>query len=199
MKNERQFLVIDLDGFGGVERLCLGLRHDGDDRLAHMAYLVGRQQHVRTDEDRAAAGGMELHVVFGLRHRIVRNGVQPLGEVIGAAVRPDHARHDARCRKIHAANACMRVGRSHHCEVALTRRRKIIAEATGAGSEPGVLLARQGGADETKLRRRWLVHESSAERMAAPSIARSAVAQQRNICRSGMLSLSWRLRRRPLT
>src|SRR6266446_8995530 len=127
-----------------------------------MARPVGRQQHVRADEHGAAAGSVELHVVFGLRQRIVRNGLELIGEAIGAAIGPEYARHGARLRKIHAADARMRVGRTHHRKPALTRRAKVVAEAAGPGDEPGVFLASEWGADETKLR--WVVHGSDAGR-----------------------------------
>ena len=68
MDDERQHLVVDLDRLGGVERLRLRLGHHHRDRLADMARLVGRQQHVRADEDRAAAGracSFMSYLVFG--------------------------------------------------------------------------------------------------------------------------------------
>src|SRR5262249_61295504 len=102
-----------------------------------MARLVGRQQHVRTDEDAAATWAMELHVVSGFRYRIVRNRVQLVGEAIGAAVSPEHAGHHARLGEIHTADACMRVRRTHHGEPALSRRAEVVAEAAGPGYEPG--------------------------------------------------------------
>ncbi len=114
MKHERQFLVVDRNRFGGIERLRLRFGDHSGDRLAHMAHLVGWQQRVRADEHGAAAGSMELHVVFGFRQRIVRNRLELIGEAIGAAIGREHARHGVRFRKIHATDARMRVGRTHH-------------------------------------------------------------------------------------
>ncbi len=71
VQHERQFLVHDIDRLGGVERLRFGLRHHHGDGFADMARLVGGQQHMRADEDLAAAGPGELHVVARLRQRIV--------------------------------------------------------------------------------------------------------------------------------
>ncbi len=80
MQHEGQFLVAHLDRFGGVHRLRLGLRHHHGDGLADMARLVRGQQQMRADEHRAAARPGELHVEFGLRQRIVRNGLELVGE-----------------------------------------------------------------------------------------------------------------------
>ena len=52
MVDPGQHLVVDVDRFGGIERLRQRLRHHHRHRLADMARLVGGQQHVRADEDR---------------------------------------------------------------------------------------------------------------------------------------------------
>ena len=80
MQHERQHLVVDVDRLGGVERLRLGLGHHHGDGLADMARLVGRKQHVRADEHRAAPRRVQLHVEFGLRQRIVRDRTELVGE-----------------------------------------------------------------------------------------------------------------------
>jgi hypothetical protein len=67
MQHERQFVVDDVERLGGIERLRFGLRHHHGDGFADMARLVGGQQHMRADEDFAAAGAGELHVVARLR------------------------------------------------------------------------------------------------------------------------------------
>ena len=100
--DERQLFVVDLDRFGGVERLVLGFGDHHRHRLADMARLVGRQQHVRTDEHLAAARRVQLHVVAGLRQRIVRDRPELVGEAIGAGEHAEHALH--RCAR--AMNRC---------------------------------------------------------------------------------------------
>ena len=54
-QNERQLFVIDLDTLGRVERRRPGLGHDHCDGFTNVTHLVGRQQHVRPDENVAAA------------------------------------------------------------------------------------------------------------------------------------------------
>src|SRR5262249_7045360 len=93
--------------------------------------------------------------------RIVRNRLELVGEAISAAVGPEHARLGARLRKIDAADARMRVGRTHHREPALTGCANVVAEAAGPGDEPRVFLAGERGADGTKLQ--GLVHGSDAD------------------------------------
>ena len=159
VQHERQHLVVDVDRLGGVERLGLGLCHHHGDRLADMARLVRRKQHVRTDEQRAPLRRMQLHVEFCLRQRIMRDRMKPGGETVGAAERAEHARHRAGAGEIDAANARMRVRRAHDRGVALPRRVEVIAKAAGAGRQPRVLLAGQRMADETKLGGIRLFHE----------------------------------------
>jgi hypothetical protein len=96
--DERQFLVVDLDRLGGVERLVLGFGDHHRHRLTDMPRLVGRQQHVRTDEDLAAAGRVQLQVVASLRQRIVRDRAEIVGQAIGAGEHAEHAFHLARAR-----------------------------------------------------------------------------------------------------
>src|SRR5262249_5649376 len=90
-----------------------------------------------------------------------------IGEAIGAAISPEHSRHGARLGKIYAADARMRMGRTHYCKPALTGRAKIVAEAAGPGDEPRVFLASEWRADETELRRWWLVHPPHSAVMCA--------------------------------
>ena len=80
MQHEGQFLVHDIERLRGIERLRLRLRHHHGDGFADMARLVGGQQHMRADEDFAAAGAGELHVVARLRQRIVRDGAEAVGQ-----------------------------------------------------------------------------------------------------------------------
>ena len=67
MQHERQFLVGHLHRFRRVHRLRFGFGHHHGDGLADMPRFVRRQQQMRPDENRAAAGRGKLHVEFGLR------------------------------------------------------------------------------------------------------------------------------------
>ncbi len=155
MVDSGQQLVVDLDRFRGIERLRDGFGHDHRHRLADMARLVGRQQQVRADEDRPAAGTGELHVVSGLGQRIVRDGAEAVGQAIGAGEHAEHARHYFGARRIHAADAGMRVRGADHHRMSLAVEVKIVAEAAVAGDEPLVLLAGHRLADGAEAR---LVH-----------------------------------------
>ncbi len=88
-----QRLILDCHRFGGVERLRAGFGNDHRDRFADVAHLVGRQQDMRADEDLAAAGPMQFHVVFRLRQRIVRDGAELVGKTIGAGKDAENAGH----------------------------------------------------------------------------------------------------------
>ncbi len=81
-RHPRQFLIFDDDRLGRILRLCGGFGHDHRHRLADMAHLVGREQHLRADKDRAATGSGQLHVVAGRRHRAMRDRLKPVGEAI---------------------------------------------------------------------------------------------------------------------
>ena len=119
MQDERQFLIIHHDRLGGIERLGLGFRHHGGDRLADMACLVGGQQQVRADEHRAAARRMQLHVEFGFWQRIVRNGIEPGGQAISPAEGRNDAGQRARGGKVHVTDVRMWMRRPHHRQVTL--------------------------------------------------------------------------------
>ncbi len=149
VQDERQFLVVDHDRLGGIHRLRLGFGDDHGHRLADMARLVGRQQHVRTDEHRSAARGVQLHVEFGLRQRIVRDRVELVGETIGAGEDAEHAGHLPGRFTVDAANARMRIGRAHHRGVSLPLELEVVAEAAPAGDEPLILRPPDWFSDET--------------------------------------------------
>ena len=148
MQHEGKFLVTDFHCFGRIHGLRLGLRHHEGDGLADMACLVRGQQQMRADEDRAAAGAGELHVEFGLRQRIVRNGFELVGREIGAGEHAEHARHRLRRRSIDRDNARVRIGRAHHDRIGLAVEIEIVGEAAFAGDEPRVLGAGHGLADK---------------------------------------------------
>ena len=166
MQHEWQFLVAHLHRFGGIRRLRLGFRHHHGDRLADMARSVRGQQQMRADENRAAARRGELHVEFGLRHRIVRNGLEIVGYAIGAGEHPKHARHRVGPRRIDGDDARMRIGRAHHHRISLPVEREVVGKAALAGDEPRVLLARQRLADEAVsgfFRSCFIVHRVSGD------------------------------------
>jgi len=54
----------------------------------------------------------KAHNQIGRLHeaRIVRNGLEPVGNVVGAGEDSQCARHRQGCRFVHRANACMSVG-----------------------------------------------------------------------------------------
>ena len=63
-----------------------------------------------TKRDRIRAA--KAHNQIGRLHeaRIVRNGLEPVGNVVGAGEDSQCARHRQGCRFVHRANACMSVG-----------------------------------------------------------------------------------------
>ena len=75
-----------------------------------MAGLVSGQKHMRADEDRRAAGSGELHVIFGLGHRIMGDGLQPVGCDIRAGEDTEHTGHRQRRRLVDSHDPGMRVG-----------------------------------------------------------------------------------------
>ena len=157
--HERQFFVAHDQRFGGVERLRFGCGNDHRHRLADVAHPVRRQQHMRAGEHVAAARPGELHVEFGLGHRIVRNGRQAIGGAIGAGEDAEHARHGFRRRGIDGGYARMRMRRAHHRRIYLAVEIEIVGEAALAGDEPLVLFARQRFTNEAiPLRCSGVVH-----------------------------------------
>ena len=147
LDDERQLLVFDLDRLGGVHRLGARLRHHHRQRLADMARLVGRQQMMRPDEHRAAARRAELHVVFGRRHRRVRDRLEPVGANVRAGEHAEHAGHRFGLRGVDAHDARVRVRRAHHRRVGLSVEAEVVGEAALAGEQPLIFLAAQRLAD----------------------------------------------------
>ena len=156
MQHERQFLVDNRDRLGGIERLHFRIRHHHGDGFADVARLVGGQQQMRADEDFAAAGRGELHVVARLRQRIVADGAEAVGGAIGAGEDAEHAGHVQRRRLVDGDDACVRVRRAHHRRVGLIGKTEIVGEAALAGDEPRVFVARHGLADEAKAGFRFI-------------------------------------------
>ena len=164
MQDERQFFVSHLDRFGGIHGLRLGHRHHHGDRFADMPHLVGRQERIGPTEHGAAAGTGQLHVEFGLRHRIVRDRRKLVGGAVGAGEHAEHARHRLRRRGIDRDNARMRIRRTHHHRIALAVEIEIVGETALAGDQPRIFLARHRLADEAVagfVRSGFVVHLGS--------------------------------------
>ena len=164
VQHERQFVVSHLNRFRGVHRLRPGFGDHHSDGFADMPRFIGRQQQMRADEDRTAAGRGELHVEFGLRQRIVLNGPQPVGRAVGAGIDAKHARHCHRTRGVDGDDPGVRIRRTHHGRIGLAVETKIVGEAAPAGDEPPVFLARQWLADEAvagSVRPCLVIHRSS--------------------------------------
>jgi len=150
MVDARQNIVVDVDALRRVERLRHRLGHHHRHRLAHMARLVGGQQQVRADEERPAAGGLQLHVVFGLGQRIVGDGGKPVGEAVGASEDAEHPRHCRGPPRVDAEDARVRMRGAQHHRIGLALDAEIVAEAAAAGGEPRVLLAHDRLTDEAE-------------------------------------------------
>ena len=75
----------------------------------------------------------ELHVEPGLRHRIVRNGLQTIGDTIGTAEGTKHAGQRARSFEVHAGDASVRVRRANNGGIAHAWGEEIVAETACAG------------------------------------------------------------------
>jgi hypothetical protein len=162
MQHKGQFLVAHIDCFGGVQGPRLGFGHDHGDGFADMARFVRGQQNVRAGKNRAAAGGGELHVEFGLRNGIVRNGRKSIGRAIGAGEHAAHAGHCSGGGGIDRNDPRVRIWRTRHRRVDLTVEIEIVGEAPFAGDEPFVLFARQRFTDGAIqiLRTSGVVHRS---------------------------------------
>jgi hypothetical protein len=68
-----QLFILDLDRIRRAESLRQGFGHHHRDRFADMPDLVGRQQGLRADKDRAAARPGQLQIVSGRGDRAVRD------------------------------------------------------------------------------------------------------------------------------
>ena len=145
--HEGQRVVIDRDFLDRVERLVSGFGDDHGHRLADMAYLVGRQQHMAIDHDLAAAGRGELHVVAGRGHGAVRDRPQSVGSAIGTGEDAQDARHGAGFCRSDTADARMRIRRAQHHRIGLARDIDIVAEPASAGQQPIILRAADRAAD----------------------------------------------------
>ena len=141
--HRRQGLVDDPDRFGGV----LGLRHGlGDDErhaLADEADAVGRQDHRPLEQVRRAVEIVEPDVGRAHRLRDVRDGLQPLGQHVGAGQDQQHAGHLQRGRGVDRHDAGVRVRRAQHEAAGLVGQGEVVRVAAAAGQQPRILEPRQ--------------------------------------------------------
>ncbi len=184
MVDPRRDFVIDFDALHGIERLRHALAHDHGDGLADMANALCGQQHVWADEDRTAAGSMQLHVVLGLRQWIVGNGRKPVGKAVGAGEHAEHARHRLGLHGVDAEDARVCVRGAQHYRVGLAVYAEIVAEEAVPGDEPLVLLASDRLADraESRVGRRGFLIEVrhrgwSAQRLGKTELVAVRVGQ----------------------
>ena len=150
MQNERHLFVLNLDGLGRIHCLRLGFGDHHHHGFADMPHLVGRQKHVGTGEHCLTAGPMQLHVVFGLRHRVVRDRTDLVGRTIGAGEDAKNARHRLGALGDDRRDARVRVGRPHYRGIGLALNREVISEPAMAGDEARVFLAWQRFADKAE-------------------------------------------------
>ena len=102
----RQRLVIDLDQFGGVDRLVISLGDDEGDIVADHAHPVLDQRRIA----RPVAG----HTVAALEPAGHRQIAETRGFVVGAGENREHAGRGFGLRGVDLADAGMRVRRAQH-------------------------------------------------------------------------------------
>ena len=95
-------------------------------------------------------GPVELHVVAGLRHRIVRDRGEAFGLAVGPGEDAQHAGHRLGARRIDPEDTGMRVRRAHHGGIDLALEAEIVGEPAPAGHEPRILVARERLADDAE-------------------------------------------------
>ena len=135
----RQVLEADLDQFGRILRLLLGLGDDDGDGVADMTHLADREHRMLRLGHRRAVLVVDLPAA---RHAADAVGVQ-----IGTGVHGDHARSGFGCRGVNGQQARVwPVGAAHH-GVELARTVDIVGVVTAAAQEPVVFLALDGRAD----------------------------------------------------
>ena len=112
-----------------------------------------------------AVSRLQLHVVFGLGQRIVRDGSEAVAEAVGAAEGAEHAGRRLGAREVGAENAGMRVRGAHHHRIGLTVEAGIIAEPPATRDQPLVFLSHEWPADEAEARRREFAVEVGHRRL----------------------------------
>ena len=126
-----QFLIIHRDPFGGVARLCRGLRHDQRDRMADMAHPVFRQNAV----GRVRA----LRPVAVLDRNHAGQVAQTVGGHVGPCQDADHARRHQGVGNIDAENAGVGMGRAQDMGPGLAVDRGIVGIGACAGHQHPIL------------------------------------------------------------
>ena len=124
-----------------------GLGDHHGHRLADKSRFVGRQWKMRRFERRLAALVVQLCLRRMRRPWLVRNGLEPVGEKIGAG---QHRQHAGRCLGLvgrDGPDARMGVRRAHHDGVNLARQVFIRGIAAAATDQPKILAAAHRLAD----------------------------------------------------
>ena len=161
VRDPGELLVIHGDHLGRGIRLLSRLGDDHGDRFADIARLVGRQQHVRADEDRRVAAPSQPDIELRGGDRIVGDVLQAISDTIRSRVNTEHARHFQRRAWIDAEDARMRIGRTDHSGPHLARQREVVGEPALAGDQASIFLAGQRLADRLE---RSLVPQWAASR-----------------------------------
>ena len=102
--------------------------------------------------DRADAA--DAHDQVGRPHEagIVWNGHEPVGDVVGAGEDGERARHRKRRRRLHRADARMRMGRAHEGRMRHPRQHEVVAITALPGQQAEILLPPHRLADTAHLR-----------------------------------------------
>ncbi len=93
VQDARQHFIGDFNRFRRIGRLVRSFRNHHCDSFTDVTRLVGREQDMRPEEDVAAAGSMQFHVVSSFRQRIVRDGAEIVGLAVRAGEDAEHTRH----------------------------------------------------------------------------------------------------------
>ena len=115
-----------------------------------MACAIGRQEHVRADEDGTTVPSPELEVVSVGGHGVVGDGAEAILRKVGAREDAEHARARPRVLGGDCDDARVRVRRAHDRRVDLAGQREVVAESPATAEQAIVLLAPNGLADWTR-------------------------------------------------
>ncbi len=135
----RQRLVIDLDQFGGVDRLEIGLGDDEGDIVADHPHPVLDQRRIA----RPVAG----NIVAALQAAGHRQITKARRLVVGAGEHREHARRGFGFRRVDFADAGMGMRRAQHEAVRHAGKRHVGDIAAMAFDQPRILEAGNGLAD----------------------------------------------------
>ncbi len=142
-----QHVVIDLDRFGAVFGRIHRLGDHHRDGFADEPRFVGRQWKMRRFERRLAAFVAQLGLRRMRRPRLVRNGLEPVGDDVGAGQHREHAGHGFGLVGCDGAQPRMRMRRTHHDGVDLARQIFIRRIAAAAAHQPQIFAAAHRLAD----------------------------------------------------